>query len=79
PLTPALISGLTASKTSFANYYDFGVGIPFQLTDLANYASFTGLYDNYKINSIRLDLEYMKTDAGVNGNAVMPTVYALQD
>lgn len=79
PLTFPLLSGTTASKTNFTGYYDFGAGISFQLADLANYTAYTGIYDNYKINSITLELEYMQSYAVNTSTGVNPTVYAVQD
>jgi len=79
PVISANISGTTPSKSGFAGYYDFGVSVPFALTDLANYSAYTGLYDQYKINSVTLDLQFLSNSAQVNGFGVLPTIYAIVD
>lgn len=79
PVIGANINAPVPSKTGFAGFYDFGVSVPFSLADLANYSSFTGLYDQYKINSVTLDLQFLSNSAQVNGFGLLPTVYAIVD
>lgn len=79
PVIQPNISLTTPSKTGFFGYYDFGVSVPFALNDLANYTAFTGLYDQYRINSVTLDLQFLSNSAQVNGAGLLPTIYAIVD
>ena len=62
-----------------SSYYDVGMNIPFQLADTVKYGAFTALYDNFRITNIRLNIEFLSNLATVNGNGLMPTIYAFVD
>ena len=61
------------------NYYDFGVGMRFSLRDCANYLAFTGIYDQYRINSITIKCTYLSTQAQIGGVNLLPTMYYVGD
>lgn len=73
------ISAPVASACGFNNYYDFGLGMRFRLKDCANHAAFTGIYDQYKINSITVKVTYLSTQAQIGGVSILPTMYYVGD
>lgn len=82
-LTGGSLPNAVPSDTGFVNYYDTGCAVSFALSDMANYAGFTALYDQYRINSVRLDLEFIHAGDGATGGGggipLMPRVYAIAD
>ena len=79
PIIQANLTGLVPSATGFPAYYDLGVGIPFTLADLKNYSAFTGLYDQWRLDKVTCDVEYLCNSAAVNGLGILPTIYAICD
>lgn len=79
PLSNAQISPVTPAKSGFNFFYDFGVGMAFNLQNLGNFVKFASLYDEYKINSIQVKLTYLATDAAINGNTLLPTLNYVAD
>lgn len=73
------ISSPVAAACGFNNYYDFGLGMRFALKDCANYTAFTGIYDQYKINSITVKVTYLTTQAQIGGTSILPTMYYVGD
>jgi len=71
--TPAL------AKSGMNNFYDFGLGLSFQLSDLQNVAKYTALYDLYKLNYVTLKVTYMSNTSSVGGGTVLPTMYTVID
>jgi len=73
------ISSPTASACGFNNYFDFGLGLRFALKDCANYTAFTGIYDQYRINSVTVKVTYLTTQAQIGGTSILPTMYYVGD
>lgn len=61
------------------NMVAIGGNLQFSIDDLKNWNPFKSLYDNYRINYIKLDVEYLCNQAGVAGTGLMPTLYAFVD
>lgn len=79
PLKTASISPVTPAKSGFNFFYDFGLGMSFNLQQLGNFVKFCSIYDEYKINSIQVKLTYLATDAAINGNTLLPTLNYVPD
>lgn len=80
----------TASQSTLPFTYDVGFAGVFKLNDIQNYAVYSSMYDQYRINSITLELENLTSPsyspgvsvAGVPGASVQPlnsTVYLAVD
>jgi len=72
-------STVTPAKSGFADYYDFGMGIQFRLSDLANANDFTTMYDQYRLDSITLSVSFLQSQASSASSALLPTVYMIED
>jgi len=59
-------------------YADLGLACSHKLSDIQNYASFAGLYDAYKINSVSVNVEYLNNVA-LQSACVNPTVWMYWD
>jgi hypothetical protein len=67
------------SATGFGGYYDLVCGVPFQLTDCLNSATFVSMYDAYRILGVTVKVEWLCNTAPLNGGAILPTVYLYND
>jgi len=78
---PIVQSNLTsnASNTGFTNNWDFGLACHHNARDIANWSSYFGIYDAYKITKITAKIEYLANTAGPQGSALLPTVWAYWD
>lgn len=84
-----LVSGanpITASKfqtqpstNGLGGFWDVSMATNFRLSDIANYVSYTTLFDAYKIRKVGLSLEYLNNSSQVNSTGLMPSVYAYWD
>lgn len=79
PVKASTQSTPIAAITGFPYYYDYGMGLPFALSDLENYLAYTQIFDAYKINSITMKITYLANSANVLGQSVLPTVWVIQD
>lgn len=90
PWSVASNFSFTSAQSSLPFTYDVGFAGVFKLNDIQNFAAFTPMYDQYRINSITLELEALTspsyspgvTVAGAPGAAVQPlnsTVYLAVD
>lgn len=77
--TSSNIGSPTASACGFNNYYDLGVGMRFSLKDCTNYLAFTGIYDQYRINSITVKVSYLSTQAQIGGVSILPSMHYVGD
>lgn len=74
------VNGFSASSPdTFANSncIQFGVGCVFKLTDLANSAEFTSLFNEYRIDKIVFKITALGQDAGDQGQ--VPSAYVSWD
>lgn len=78
-VSSSLIGTPIAAKSGFASFWDFGQSFQFKLQDLKNYAAYTALYDQWRINGITLTIESLSTVAPIGNLALMPTIYAVTD
>jgi hypothetical protein len=65
-----------ASASGFLDSWDFGIGFNFRLEDCANYLAWTGLYDSYRIDSVKVNVRWLTQQDDASQE---PTVYAVQD
>lgn len=70
---------ITTGSCGLPNYYDIAMACSFGLNDIGNYASFTTMYDAYKLGKITLNIEYLNNVATINGGGLMPTMYLYWD
>jgi len=68
-----------SSASGFASYVDFGLGISYNVNMLENFSAYTGIFDFYRVNYIDLEIEFISNSAPVNGAALLPVIYAIQD
>jgi len=68
-----------AGTVGFPGVCDWAAAATHKLTDIANVAQWTALYDAYKINSVTVTLEYLSNASAVNGAGIMPTFYMYWD
>lgn len=68
--TPELINGLN---------YDVPFSMEFTMSDIIGYTDVTGIADQYKVNWVKVSMNYNSNSADVNGPASMPGVYYIQD
>ena len=68
-----------SNSTGFPYLTDWALATSFQLSDAANYLSFSTLYDAYKINRITVTVQYLSNVSTVNGVSAMPTFYMYWD
>jgi len=73
------VSGLATAINGFVGYYDFGFESTFSLVDLTNIASFTNLYDQYKILGIRVDITYLQNSSETGNTHLLPTLNIVTD
>jgi len=78
PLTGSHLS-TNGAATGFPNYLDLGISARFRLSDIGNYATFTSMYDAYKINRISLTIESLSNVAAQNTTGVLPTIWQYYD
>jgi len=83
-LKPLIFAGLStpvASVSGFPGYYDFGAGITFKFTDIANALAYQSMYDNYKIDSVTCQITWMSrgNDRSSTIAGLSPTCYAFAD
>jgi len=80
PLTnnPANLQ-ILSSASGIPNFFDISMACTFRLSDLLNFTSFTSVYDAYKINSVKLELEYLNNMSSVNSTGLMPSFYHYWD
>jgi len=67
------------STNGLAGFWDLSMATNFRLADIANYTSYTGLFDAYKIRKVGLSLEYLNNSSAVNSTGLMPSVYSYWD
>jgi len=90
PWSAAVNFNYVASQSSLPFTYDIGFAGLFKLQDIASYAQFAAIYDQYRINSITLELENLTSPSyspgvsvgGTPGANVQPlnsTVYLAVD
>nr|WPR18756.1 MAG: capsid protein [Skomarfal virus 55] len=90
PWSAAANFSSTASQSTLPFTYDVGFAGVFKLNDIQNFAAFTPMYDQYRINKITLELEDLTSPSyspgvsvgGVPGASVQPlnsTVYLAVD
>ena len=75
-------AGLTSVKPSaagFSSVCDFGLGLSFNVNQLENFTTYASLFDNYRVNWIDLEVEYLANNASVNGSGMLPVIYAICD
>jgi len=77
-VVPITSVSVFAGTFGVLGYSDFGLACTNQITDISNFASFTGLYDAYKINSVTVNVEYLSNVNATSG-AVNPTVWMYWD
>jgi len=68
--TPVAISG---------SNYDVPFAMEFTMSDIIAYTDITNLADQYKINSVYINIVYNSNVADVNSPASMPGIYYIQD
>ena len=79
PITIAQVGTPGLAPIGFTDTYSFGVGTAFQLTDCANFAQFTQLYDQFKIMNVSCKVTYLQNQA-VSGTAnILPSLYSYID
>lgn len=80
PFNAPTIATLPA-PSGLTGYYDFGLGAAFRLNDINSVASWTSMYDCYRINKVVCEVEFMaNTAASANGQgSLLPTLYMVQD
>lgn len=62
--------------------YDFGVAMNFQAFHVQNIGNWSTLYDQYRIDSVTVNIRYLKSQPfanGASGEVVAPTIYAIVD
>jgi len=80
PLTPSGTNWtLLPASSGMVNYYDLSFATVFALKDIQNNAIFTAMYDQYKVNRVGLELEYLNTSSLASSSGLMPTVYFYWD
>lgn len=79
PLSGASITSPIPAQSGFAYYYDMGVGMSFNLQNLATFNTYAKLYDEYKINSIQVKITYLTTNADIQGAGILPTLNYVPD
>lgn len=78
---------LNANQMSLANLYDMGLGVTFSAQDIGNISQWTDMFDQYRINYVKLTIENQfpadGTIAGAPGPVAMqipePTLYIVED
>lgn len=76
------IPGVTNVSTTSPlglNYVDVGLGCSHSLADIVNFNAFAQMYDAYKINYVKVEIEYLNNVSSTQGQAIMPTVYSYWD
>jgi len=82
PIKPGSITNYTTASSGFTNCVDWGLAFAPQLSDLASVASFTGMYDAYRIDKVTVTVQYLCTSlipGSTNGSVVMPTFVMYAD
>lgn len=81
PLNPAAPGStfVKVSQSSIPGYSDVGIAMPFSLLDVANYTVFSSVYDQYKLNWVKVKMTYLSNAASVNGAGLLPEVYYVVD
>lgn len=67
------------SPTGFTYWGDIGCGLSFQVLDLQNFNAFAEIYDQYKVNSIKMTVTYLANNNPITGLAGLPVIYAVAD
>jgi hypothetical protein len=80
--TPPGVSNVTSTSPLFGPggpYLDVGLAASHCLSDLSNFSTFASMYDAYKINYVKVELEFLSNIAAVNGVGIMPTIWLYWD
>ena len=80
PITASPVKFNTLPSTNgLAGFWDCAMATNFKLSDVANYAAYTAMFDAYKITKVSLSLEYLNNFSSVSSTGLMPSVYAYWD
>jgi len=79
PLNSAYWLVPVPGSAGIAGFYDTGFSMQFSAANLLNFSSFAGIYDQYRIKSIIVKIEYMSNYAGVNSLAMLPSINTALD
>jgi len=80
--SPPGVTNLTSTSPLFSPggpYIDVGLAASHCLSDLSNFNAYAAMYDAYKINYVKVELEFLSNVAAVQGNGVMPTIWLWWD
>jgi len=67
------------SNNGLVGFKDIGLATTFKLTDLANYAEFTHMFDAYRVNKVTCEIQYLNNVSAVNTTGLMPSIYLYWD
>jgi len=76
---PPVTNVVFPSATGFTNIADFGAGIQFSLNQLQNISAFQSIYDQYKINSVKVTMTILGSQNPLTGLALNPSCYWVVD
>jgi hypothetical protein len=80
--SPPGVSNVTSTNPLFVaggSFLDVGLACTHALSDLSNFSTFASMYDAYKINYVKVEIEFLSNIAAVNGLGVMPTIWLYWD
>lgn len=73
------MSAVRPSAVGFNTVVDFGIGISYNINMLENWAAYCALFDNYRVNYIDLEVEFLANNAVVSNSGLLPVIYAIND
>lgn len=71
---------IKAATSLIPNYSDVGIALPFSMLDIGNYTVFSSIYDQYKLNWVKVKITYLSNAASINGVGITPEIsYAVDN
>ena len=79
PSPGASVVSVYPARSGLNAYYEMGCSSTFRLSDIAKIAPYTQIFDQYRINSIKVVITSLANQASVNGTSILPTMYCAVD
>lgn len=67
------------SPCGISGFFDFGIGLGFMASNIANFSNWATIYDLYRVNYIDVKVTCLGNVAGINSVSLLPTIYYVQD
>lgn len=69
----------TAAVSGIPSSYDMGIAFSFALHDLTNYSAFTGMFDQYRLESVTVKVTSLNNMSNINTRGGLTSLYTVPD